>query len=61
MGVYEEKSEGRESMVLFFQNLASATVSLHVISHDSRIILIIIFIVTSKMWRNETKTCNTIF
>lgn len=60
VGVHEEQPEGRESIIPFSPKLGFHS-NESVIPHDSRTILIIIFIVTSKMWRNEVKTYNTIF
>lgn len=55
MGVYEEKPGGGELIIPFSSKFGFCS-NESIISHDSRIILIIIFIISSKMWRNKTKT-----
>lgn len=52
MGVYEEKTEGRELMVSFSSKPACCS-SESVISQNNGIILIIIFIGTSEILRNN--------
>lgn len=52
MGVYEEKTEGRELMVSFSSKPTCCS-SESVISQNNGIILIIIFIGTSEILRNN--------